>query len=491
MLSNWARFQGLFLTASAARRGLIAGAATATFLAIAGSPGAAHATCAALGGTAVGAECRIISAQNKTGTFFIEPGLSLHLVNAGGGAAGSITTGGGPLTIVVNGNITMDAGTFIDASIKGGVCPMGGAINLSADGNISVKPNAIIRSNGCSGGPIQLTAARDTEIGGLVESVGSNTSAFGSQSIAPGGGPITMESACNLTIANEGVVSSRGKDAGADLVRGVAGCVVTVFGLVESTARSGHRVPNTPPNHCAGAFRPGKPADSVGCIELVSGGFLLVDSTPPHNGEINADSGGVGGGGHTWIDLFAKAEVQVIGDNDPPFSVHANGLSGANDKGGTITLKSRDQGVTTSGFALQAEAKKEHGGVIVVEGRTNVILNNSQIHARGDFNPTGGFGTGGSISGRAFLGAVSWQNLLGVPPSIGDVRPTGSAIPPGQRGTIALTACSAVTTTGTVFEVNGAPVPPFPTTTVGTCGGAPSFPAYITFPDCLCVLQCP
>jgi hypothetical protein len=492
MRTNRARLPGLSQVAPGTCYRLIGTAAFAALLSVSSLAGSAAAgPCADLGGTIVGAECRITSPQNKSGVFFIEPGVSLHLVNAGGGTAGSITTGGAALTLIVNGNFTMDRGTLIDASnSKSGGCPMGGAITVTADGNVSIKPTAIVRSNACSGGPIVITSARDSEIGGLVESVGSNTSAFGTGAVAPGGGTITVESACAMTIMNEGVLSSRGKDAGADLVRVVGGCVVQVFGLVESFARGGHRVPNSPPNHCAGAFRPGKPADSVGCVEIVSGGFLLVDSTPPHNAEISADTGGVGGGGHSWIDLFAKAEIQVIGDVDPPYSVHANGLSGANDKGGTITLKTRDQGITASGFAVQADAKKEDGGVVVVQGRTNVVLNNAQLLARGDFNQTQGFGTGGSIQAKAFNGLLSWQNTLGTPTPIGDVRPTGNAVPAAQRGTISLAACLALVTAGASFPVNGIVVPPFPTTAIA-CGGAPAFPAYITFPDCLCALQCP
>ena len=73
------------------------------------------------------------------------------------------------------------------------------------------------------------------------------------------------------------------------------------------------------------------------------------------------------------------------------------------------------------------------GGEIRVEAKNNVALDTAAIFARGDFDASGGFGSGGMIGPltptvpppgqapiRAFLGALSWQN------GVGDVRPTGA-----------------------------------------------------------------
>ena len=65
----------------------------------------------------------------------------------------------------------------------------------------------------------------------------------------PGGGTITIVAGCALTVSDTGLVSSRGRDPGADLVH-LEGCAVKIFGVVESTvtAGGGHVLPVNPPN---------------------------------------------------------------------------------------------------------------------------------------------------------------------------------------------------------------------------------------------------
>jgi hypothetical protein len=450
----------------------------AVLLLVLGMTGAASAQdCAALGGTVNGVECQISSAVTASGTFNLA-GQTLHLFGTG-----SITTGGNALTLNVGLDMILETGALIDANKPKGTCNTGGALTFTVGQNANFKIGSTIRSNSCSGGPITITAGQAIQADGLIESVGSNTSAFGGVNIAPGGGPITLETPCNLTVT--GTVSSRGKDPGADLVRLVGGCFVKVFGLVESTG-IGHRVPNTPPNHCNGAFRPGKPANSTACVEIIGGDLVVIDSVSPNNGEVNADTGGVGGVGHQWIDIFAKGPIQIIGDVAAPFAVHANGLSGANDRGGDINVKSRDASVTASGLAIQANALKGDGGLVVVQGATDVNLNDSQNEARGDSNPTGGFGVGGQIQGKGFNGVLTWQNTATPPDSIGNVLPTGTNVPAAERGVITLESCTGVpNVNGTQFPALGANTTP--TLNGGLCGGAPTFPAYVVFPDCACL----
>ena len=101
-----------------------------------------------------------------------------------------------------------------------------------------------------------------------------------------------------------------------------------------------------------------------------AGDSLTIDSTSPHTGEVNADTGGKGGAsGTSWIDLFARGPITITGDTVVPYAVHANGLASTNDDGGLITVKSRDDGVTTSGLAIQANAtgKGGKGGKVIVE----------------------------------------------------------------------------------------------------------------------------
>jgi hypothetical protein len=512
-------------------------------------PGDAYAQgCASLGGTIVGAECQISTTVHKSGTFNLEAGLTLHLLTS----AGKIITDGNNIEIKVHGRLIMDAGTEIDAD-KAQVpnsCPMGGAITLLVDFDVILKAGgggideSYLHSNSCSGGPIVIQARSLGKIqaDGTIESHGDNKNTAG-----PGGGTIFLETPCELTVT--GIVSSRGFDPGADLVRLVGGCFVKVFGLVESSG-VGHIVPSNPANHCNGktpvppfpgnpgpfpaGFRPDKPANSTACIEIWAGNptsppggdAVVIDSIPPNKGQLNANTGGPNGfQGTSWIDIFAVGSILIKGPTatltleDPcgktagcngpivkeTFSVHANGNSATNDDGGIITVKSADASVRASGYALQADAIKPgifcasgnttcngysgngQGGDIVVQGKTNVNLNDAAIFARGDLNPFQLIGSGGTIEAKAFVGSLNWTDTPALlNPSVGDVTPNGQGLP---RGTIVLAACAAgPDVTGTSFPV--IPGPPFVAafpTLLTSCGDpGPLFASYVVFPTCTC-----
>ena len=73
----------------------------------------------------------------------------------------------------------------------------------------------------------------EMHIDGLVRSFGR---AGGTGANQPtGGGPITLKSGCVLEVTPDGVISSEGRDPGADLVH-LEGCEVIVNGLVQSIA---------------------------------------------------------------------------------------------------------------------------------------------------------------------------------------------------------------------------------------------------------------
>ena len=142
-----------------------------------------------------------------------------------------------------------------------------------------------------------------------------------------------MVAGCSLDVG--GLVSSLGLDPGGDLVH-LEGCDVTITGTVRSGG-AGHAVPSNPPNHCDGTFRPGKPANSTGCIEVWAHGNLLI------TGVLNADTGSAGGNeGISWIDLFAKTNITINGSVGGPYAVHADGLGGTGgngEEGGIVTVK--------------------------------------------------------------------------------------------------------------------------------------------------------
>ena len=177
------------------------------------------------------------------------------------------------------------------------------------------------------------------------------------------------------------------------------------------------------------------------------------------------------------------------------FAVHANGSTQQNtDNGGLVLIQAYNGSVVATGNAVQADALTagSSGGEIRIEAKNNVTLDTAAIFARGDFDPTGGFGSGGKIGPltptvpppgqapiRAFLGALSWQN------GVGDVRPTGAGVSVvAQRGQINLQACTGVNTTSSTFPTVGAIVGTYPNVLGASCVGAPIVPAYVTgFPS--------
>ena len=444
-------------------------------------------------------ECQVTGPHNVSGPFTID--RTLHIFGTG-----SLVTGatGIDITIAPSGNFLMDSGALIDANAS----PVGGPITVTlADGDVDLATGSIIRSNGPSGGAIKITTTQShtINIDGTVESVGTLSGVGGNQ--PPGGGTITIIAGCSLTVSDTGKVSSRGQDPGADLVH-LEACVVTIYGLVESTG-AGHALPTDPANHCnlePGAHDPGlDPSEFfTGCVEIWSGTTVLIDSTGTHKGEVNADVGFAGGNeGRGWIDIYANGNITIRdgAGNDrialvPPtgpgtyattFAVHSNGgLIQNTDDGGLITIKSLFADVIAeSGDAIQADATTagSNGGNVYVEAFNNVTFT-ANLFARGDADATGGFGDGGTLgtalaSIRAFNGALNWTS------GTGDVRPTGSAIPLANRGEIHLEACTG-TTLGATFPVNGAAVPPFPVVTAG-CGSGPTKATLGALPVATCL----
>ncbi len=191
-------------------------------------------------------------------------------------------------------------------------------------------------------------------------------------------------------------------------------------------------------------------------MEIWSGGSLTVDATGVHNGEINVDTSMSGGVQCcAWVDLFARDDIRILGAPSGAFAVHGN-QTVTNAFGAHIQVKSTEGSVVARGRAIEASATRPGGtgGQVAIEAAGLVDLNEAIIVAAGDNTAGGGFGVGGQVAVR-FAAAVDWRNLAGGTAATGDVRPTGSIVPAADIGTIALTACTAVTTTGTSFPISG------------------------------------
>ena len=155
--------------------------------------------------------------------------------------------------------------------------------------------------------------------------------------------------------------------------------------------------------------------------------------------------------------LVRAGDIQIKGDTTGVFAVHANQLSLNTSFGGYVTVKSTGGNVSASGLAIQANATQAggRGGVVTIEAKGDVTLDEAQILAKGDMVAGGGFGSGGTVGARAFGGTLSWANLPGGVAATGDVQPTGTGIPAAQSGVVSLTSCvgNPINTSSTLFPV--------------------------------------
>jgi hypothetical protein len=445
---------------------------------------------------------RVLRIVGPNGALNTNAGSTLNLTITGGNPTGLIIENGGKITgeattsstVGATINITVNFGDILLAASGATISAAntsalscgfpsigkGGVINITAidvEATITTELGTTISVNGnaCPAGEINITAPFKgaIDIDGNVLSQ-SNLSGTGNKQRG-GGGPISITAACALTVSDTGLISSKGKDPGADLVHLQGGCDVIINGLVESTG-PGHAVPNTPANKCDGTFRPDKPSYSTGCVEVWAGRSLTINRDAGgagHNGQINADTGNGGPDGTSWIDLFCRGPIKIL-NSSTVAAVHANGIGGTNDNGGVVTAKSRDDKVFVVGLGLQANATNAGGagGTVDIEAKLDVDLSGGTVEAKG--STQGGVSkAGGHIIVQSFT-----ANILSNAASKLDV--TGG--PP--LGTVVLTACGATNfPSGTVTPViptkNSACSPPNP--------AGPTFNAlYVILPDCPC-----
>jgi uncharacterized repeat protein (TIGR01451 family) len=456
--------------------------------------------CVALGGTLVSGECRITTVVSRSGSFTLDE--TLHIMGngrinvpaAGGGNSLTLDITGDLIiefpTVATRGRIVGDVtgatavGATITVNATGDIrlegsgsngsritstqsssaaCTTGRAGNvfLTAGGSFVAEQNTQINVNAkCPAGEISIDAP-DIVVNGQLT---SESSAGGSGTRRPAGGPITLDAGCSLFIDTKGVVRSKGSDPGADLVHLEAGCDVTIYGIAASTGQ-GHVPPTNPPNRCQGAANPTKPANSTACLEIWSGGSITVDSAAPRNGEVQTDISLAGGGfaGASWLDIYAAGDITLVGQSTGPFAVHANGIL-SKATAGTITIMSAEGTFTSSKRAVQANATNSggKGGKITVHADVDVTLGDSLIQARGAGSGTGH--AGGDIDIQAFN-----DDLTGA--AAAALSATG-----GSPAEITLVACDALTYAGTST--------PASTNSTGGCGNHPDIP--VVLPLCTC-----
>jgi len=366
---------------------------------------------------------------------------------------GTISTGnigvdrGGDISLTVGGTAMLQAGSVVSAASKGG---QAGTISVQSGGAMDVR--GLVAS-----GPSSTLAA--TKYTGAVLTGGSSNST---------GGAITLRSTTHtepaINVSADATIVSEGDNAGSGTVV-LEGCGIVVKGLVASVSSAGLGAKVT--------IRTGTTAIVDGS-DLGGAGLRL--------GMLRADSLNQGSGTYS-ANIFARNAVTVLGPaSGTLYALNSSGAKNSKDPSGTINVISTAGGVIASGNVAAAMGSNsgDQGGTVNVSARDNVVIDGAKIDASGDFSTSDSSRKGGAINVRSYSGAVSWQA------GTGDVRPTGSAsgVPASQQGTISITYCTAVSTTGTSFPTNGSPVGTFPTITQTCSPAAPGLPSGESHPDC-------
>lgn len=350
------------------------------------------------------------------------------------------TPAAGSITMNVGGTTTFLPGTTISAGSKGG---QGGAISIasggaiSADGLIASAPSRVLNLASRYSGEV-VNGGSSGATGGAISLISTGTAGTG------------------ISVGGLATIISQGENGGSNLVL-LEGCGIEILGLVASVAKGG--------SSSAVSVRSGT------TVVIDTRDLLLPSMADARMGVLRADSTN-GSASSFRVDVFARAGIEVLGPASAFFSVNS---SGTNVAGGSIRVISSDSTVTASGSAFRAASTtdNDNGGSISVSAKDDVVLDTATLAAIGGLN-----GTGGSIAVRSHSGGVSWEN------GVGDARPTGSSIAVAKRGSIALTYCTTVSTSGSSFPTNGAPVGTYPSTTNSCSPAAPSLPLGVTLPDC-------
>ncbi len=433
-----------------------------------------------------------------SGNVLMSPGSSVAATNGNGGEGddeGNTDGGGANITFTVGGDVTLKGafgtqpGALISSSSgSGGDQSTAGFITITSNGKITAESKTVINASSKQGGSgkILVTAAGKIDLSGLIASGPSGTllsSRLTGQILSGGsgnqhGGEIRIQSNSlfepGITVGSTATIVSQGETTGAGPVT-LEACGLVIKGLVADVLDK------------AGVER----------VVLRSGKGMIIDgtdlgvsgATTGRLGHVRADSFG------NWqskedddhpttapsksVDLFANDAIQVLGPDPALSALYAvTSVPDTNDKnqdGGRIRVISLRGTVTGSGRVFNAgeDSDSNSGGTVAISSKGNVNLDHGYLTAIGDATRLKHDSAGGHITARSYSGNVIWTS------GRGDVRPVGAgASNVASQGTIALTACGTVSTSGTTFPTNGPAVGVFPTITTGSCSlSAPTLPA--------------
>jgi len=406
-------------------------------------------------------------AFNVSGNMTVNTAGALYAENRTGSGSGAA------ITLTVGGDLALNGNAIVSSASKTNSGGTGGAITANVTGAVTIASGATIDSGsgGAKAGAITVAA------GGIV-TVNGNVLAGPSRSLQATrltgeilsggnanqiGGTITIGSSTfaepALIVGATATIASQGEKDGAGPVT-LDACGIEIRGLVAAVSRK----------------------DSAATVAIRSGKNILIDgrdlaAAGTRMGRVRADAL-QDGATNDGVDLFATGGVEVQGPSGVGtlFAVSSvPGSKGNKDSGGTVRVVAREAHVIAAGraFIAGADGKGTRGGTISIEAADDVDLDGATLSSTGDITKPKKDSAGGHISARSYSGDVLWRN------GVGDVRPIGSTsgVPLADQGTIALTACGTVDTTGSSFPVNGVATGVHPQTATGNCSpAAPSLP---------------
>ncbi|HEX6095153.1 MAG TPA: Ig-like domain-containing protein [Thermoanaerobaculia bacterium] len=406
-------------------------------------------------------------AFNVSGNMSVNTGGALYAENRSGSGTG------GAITLTVGGNLALNGNAIVSTASKSSSGAAGGAITANVGGSVALASGTTIDSGSANaaGGAIVIAADGTVSVNGNVLSGPSRTflatRLSGGAALDGGtsnnvGGAITISSATfaepAVLIGSTANIVSQGADNGAGPVT-IDGCGIQVYGLVAALSRK------------AGAAK----------VAIRSGKDVVIDGrdlggSGTRMGRVRADAPS-GTALNKGVDVFATETIDIYGPASGLFVVTSlPGLHDSKSYGGLIRITSLADAVNASGNVIDDghTASGDTGGTVEISAKEDVNLNTAVIRAHGDFNTGNNNRGGGSIEVRSHSGDVIWTN------GTGDVRPVGSTsgLPLADQGSIVLTACGTVDTTGSSFPVNGTATSVFPETHTGVCSpAAPSLPS--------------
>jgi hypothetical protein len=346
-------------------------------------------------------------------------------------------------------------------------------------GRIVVEDGAVVAATNPHGpaGRVDIRARGPIDIYGLVASGPSRLLSPGKNAVLKGGsahqagGDVTVRSDASLEpalrLGGTGIVLSQGNKGGAGRVL-LEGCGLEVEGLVASLAREG----------------------AVPAVVLRSGRGIRVDGRDL--GRAQGPDAGQRGEARAALDrsreqrgrprgpkvvLIAQDGIEVLGPvtgNKERFAISASpGKRAGRRDGARVLALSLGGSLWAAGRAFAVGPTEEIGGTVSLQAADDVRLDDATIEARGD-EQRPEEGRGGTIAVRAFQGALSWTFGLGdVRPGHPGRKPKASGL---RNGTILLTYCTSLDTTGTSFPTWGDPPPPFPEEIQDCTEPAPTLP---------------